>query len=59
MLDHLDETEAAGQLRRAVEKTLASGKGTPDLGGDLSTSQMGDLLIANLTNHILVHLFDH
>ena len=48
MLDHLDETEAAGQLRRAVEKTLASGQGTPDLGGDLSTSQMGDLLIANL-----------
>jgi tartrate dehydrogenase/decarboxylase/D-malate dehydrogenase len=48
MLDHLDETEPASEIRRAVEKTLLSGQGTPDLGGDLSTSQMGDLLIESL-----------
>jgi tartrate dehydrogenase/decarboxylase/D-malate dehydrogenase len=48
MLDHLDEAAAAGQVRAAVETTLASGQGTPDLGGSLTTSQMGDLLIDNL-----------
>ncbi len=48
MLDHLDEPESAGRVRQAVEKTLLGGQGTPDLGGDLSTSQMGDLLISHL-----------
>jgi tartrate dehydrogenase/decarboxylase/D-malate dehydrogenase len=48
MLEHLGEAEVAAQLRSSVEKTLLSGQGTPDLGGDLTTSQMGDLLIANL-----------
>jgi isocitrate/isopropylmalate dehydrogenase len=48
MLDHLDEPGLAGQVRQAVEKTLLGGQGTPDLGGNLSTSQMGDLLISHL-----------
>jgi len=48
MLEHLGEADVAAQLRSSVEKTLLSGQGTPDLGGDLTTSQMGDLLIANL-----------
>ncbi len=48
MLDHLDEPESAGKVRQAVEKTLLGGQGTPDLGGDLSTRQMGDLLISHL-----------
>jgi len=33
MLDHLQEPEAAGQVRQAVETPLASGQGTPNLGG--------------------------
>lgn len=49
MLDHLKETQAAAKIRDSVQRSLASGQGTPDLGGSLSTSQMGDLLIENLT----------
>ena len=43
MLDHLGEATAAAEMRLAVETTLAEGRlRTPDLGGDASTSQVGD-----------------
>ena len=40
MLDWLDEPAAASQLRAAVERALAEGCLTPDLGGTLSTADM-------------------
>ncbi len=45
MLEWLGEDAAAATIRRAVEQTLAAGKHTPDLGGTLTTSQMGDALV--------------
>ena len=48
MLDHLQAPPAAALIRRAVEKTLAAGHRTPDLGGTLTTRQMGDAVIAFL-----------
>ena len=48
MLDHLELGAAAGMIRGAVERTLAGGNKTPDLGGKLTTDQMGDALLANL-----------
>lgn len=46
MLEWLGEDAGAATIRRAVEQTLAAGKHTPDLGGTLTTSQMGDALAA-------------
>jgi tartrate dehydrogenase/decarboxylase/D-malate dehydrogenase len=48
LFDHLDQTAAAQRIRVAVEKTLLSGSATPDLGGKLTTSQMGDAVIQHL-----------
>jgi tartrate dehydrogenase/decarboxylase/D-malate dehydrogenase len=48
MLDWLGLAEAATSVRRAVEVTLREGTGTPDLGGQLNTRQMTDLIIQNL-----------
>lgn len=48
MLDHLQLRGAAEQIRSAVERTLAAGNKTPDLGGHLSTIQMGDAVLAAL-----------
>ena len=44
----LDREKQADQLRSAVEKALDAGARTRDLGGDLSTTQMGDAIIAAL-----------
>ena len=44
MLEWLGEAAGAATIRRAVEQTLAAGKHTPDLGGTLTTTQMGDAL---------------
>lgn len=41
LLDHLQQPSAAARIRRAVERTLAEGHQTPDLGGKLTTRQMG------------------
>jgi isocitrate/isopropylmalate dehydrogenase len=46
MLDHLQFPAAAARIRRAVEQTLADGNQTPDLGGRLTTQQMGDAVVA-------------
>ncbi|MDX1948252.1 MAG: tartrate dehydrogenase [Pirellulaceae bacterium] len=48
MLDHLQLPLAAARIRRAVERTLADGNQTPDLGGKLTTSQMGEAVVAKL-----------
>ena len=48
MLDWLQLPRAAASIRTAVEKTLAAGHKTPDLGGKLSTSEMADRVIERL-----------
>ncbi|WP_411287349.1 3-isopropylmalate dehydrogenase [Phenylobacterium sp.] len=44
----LDRTEAADRLFAAVTSALEAGARTPDLGGTLSTTQMGDAVLAAL-----------
>lgn len=48
MLGFLGEDEIGAYVKRALEKTLQSGNTTPDLGGDLSTSEMAQAVIDNL-----------
>ena len=48
MLDHLNETESAERLRNAVEACIANNETTPDLGGDLTTSQVTERVIGKL-----------
>jgi isocitrate/isopropylmalate dehydrogenase len=45
LLDWLEEPRAAGAVRRAVEHVLAAGQTTPDLGGRLTTVEVGDALV--------------
>jgi tartrate dehydrogenase/decarboxylase/D-malate dehydrogenase len=45
LLDHLVQAAAAERIRVAVATVLAAGHGTPDLGGKLSTRQMGDQIL--------------
>jgi 3-isopropylmalate dehydrogenase len=46
----LNEATAADRLRNAVETAIANGARTRDLGGDLTTAQMGDKVIAALNS---------
>jgi 3-isopropylmalate dehydrogenase len=46
MLDALGHAEAARTVEEAVADSLRQGRTTPDLGGSLTTSQVGDLLAA-------------
>lgn len=48
MLEHLDETESAERLRRAVNDCIANGESTPDLGGSLTTSQVMDRVVQRI-----------
>jgi tartrate dehydrogenase/decarboxylase/D-malate dehydrogenase len=48
MLDHLDARPSAERIRRAVAAALVGGNRTPDLGGSLSTRQMGDAILKEL-----------
>ncbi len=48
MLDWLGEPDAAGRLRAAVERALASRNLTPDLGGSLTTSDMTRAIVQQL-----------
>ena len=50
LLDHLQQPAAASRIRRAVERTLAEGHQTPDLGGKLTTGQMGEAIVARLAD---------
>jgi tartrate dehydrogenase/decarboxylase/D-malate dehydrogenase len=45
MLDHLDLPKAAERIRSAVAAALGAGRHTPDLGGNLTTQQMGTAVI--------------
>ena len=45
MLEHLGEIEAAAHLFACIEKITASNKTTPDLGGRLTTTQVGEAII--------------
>jgi 3-isopropylmalate dehydrogenase len=44
MLENLGHEEAAAEVERAVAQSLRDGQTTPDLGGTLTTSEVGDLL---------------
>ena len=48
MLDHLQCSSASESIRQAVEAALLNGSKTPDLGGELTTEQMGDAVLAQL-----------
>lgn len=48
LLDHVDQPTAAKRIRTAVEQTLLQGAATPDLGGKLTTEQMGSAVLANV-----------
>jgi isocitrate/isopropylmalate dehydrogenase len=50
LLDHLQQPTIAARIRRAVERTLAEGNKTPDLGGKLTTEQMGQAVLARLVD---------
>jgi tartrate dehydrogenase/decarboxylase/D-malate dehydrogenase len=49
MLEHLGEAEAAARLMHAVEQVTAAGPRTPDLGGDATTVQVTDAVIAAIS----------
>jgi len=44
----LDDVAAADRLYAAVQAALADGARTPDIGGAMSTAQMGDAILAKL-----------
>ena len=44
MLDYLGHSEAAKVIDEAVSRSFREGQTTPDLGGSLTTSQVGDLI---------------
>jgi len=48
MLDWLGLPDGAAAIGAAVEKTLAAGHKTPDLGGKLTTTEMGEAVAANI-----------
>jgi tartrate dehydrogenase/decarboxylase/D-malate dehydrogenase len=48
LLDHLNEDAVAARVRRAVELSLAQGCHTADLGGKLTTQQLGDEITKRL-----------
>ncbi len=48
-LDHPETLRGAGLIRQAVEKVLADpANRTPDLGGKLTTGEMGDLIVGGV-----------
>ena len=50
MLEHLQETQAAEAVRRAVAKVLKEGKTMPpDLGGNAKTVELGDAVLGALS----------
>jgi 3-isopropylmalate dehydrogenase len=54
MLDTLGHAEAARTIEAAVAAALRQGQTTPDLGGTLTTSQVGDLLAGAVSRAKLV-----
>jgi tartrate dehydrogenase/decarboxylase/D-malate dehydrogenase len=50
MLEHLGESDAAARLLGAVEAVCRSGTVTRDIGGEASTSQVGDAVAKAAAN---------
>jgi 3-isopropylmalate dehydrogenase len=48
MLDELGHTEAAAAVEGAVRELILAGRTTPDLGGTLTTAQVGDEVVRSL-----------
>ncbi len=48
MLEHLGQKKAAAAIETAIYAALAGGKFTADLGGTTSTTEMTDIILANL-----------
>jgi tartrate dehydrogenase/decarboxylase/D-malate dehydrogenase len=48
MLDWLGEAESARKMRTAVDRALAEGNLTPDVGGELTTNQMTQAIVNRL-----------
>jgi tartrate dehydrogenase/decarboxylase/D-malate dehydrogenase len=48
MLEHLGQPAAAASVMRAIQKVVAEGPTTPDLGGKASTTDMGKAIAAAL-----------
>jgi isocitrate dehydrogenase (NAD+) len=48
MLDHVGLTDEAARLRRAIDRALADGQKTRDIGGTLGTSEMAKAIVARL-----------
>jgi len=48
LLRYLREPEAARRVEDALERTIAKGQTTPDLGGKLSTQQMAEAVITRM-----------
>jgi tartrate dehydrogenase/decarboxylase/D-malate dehydrogenase len=48
MLEHLGEGDASGRLMRALEDVCRDGPRTRDVGGNASTSDVGDAVAARL-----------
>jgi tartrate dehydrogenase/decarboxylase/D-malate dehydrogenase len=49
MLEHLGETDAAARLMRAIEDVCREGPRTRDLGGDATTTEVGEAVAARLS----------
>ena len=49
MLDHLKENESAERLRNAVNDCITNNESTPDLGGNLTISQVTERVIQRIT----------
>jgi 3-isopropylmalate dehydrogenase len=49
MLEHLRRPEEAAGIERAVSRCVREGKCTPDIGGNLTTSQAGDAVCQSLS----------
>jgi len=52
MLDHLGEAQAADRVERAVDKVLAEGPLTPDLGGKATTADVTGALVNALEEKV-------
>ncbi|HTQ81355.1 MAG TPA: 3-isopropylmalate dehydrogenase [Thermoanaerobaculia bacterium] len=55
MLETLGHTEAASVVEATVAGTLRSGQTTQDVGGSLTTSQMGDVLAQAVAGQVAAH----
>ena len=52
LLDHVEQPAAGGALRRALRGSIACGKSTADIGGELSTSEFTDAVLARLPEEL-------